>query len=476
MEFALWSAIVGLLLVVMALGQSVLARMPLSTSMLYLLAGIAVSPMVFNLAAVRPLDHVALLEHMAEVIVLLSLFTSGLKMSVGLSDGRWLLPLRLAVVSMVVTVAAVAAAAVLLLDLPLGAGVLLGAILAPTDPVLASDVQLADTADRDRLRFSLTGEAGLNDGTAFPFVMLGLGLLGFHDLGAFGWRWFAVDVLWATASGIAIGAALGSVVGKLVLYLRRRHKEAVGLDNFLALGLIALAYGGAILIHGYGFLAVFAAGVALRRVQRRETSIATDASAAHEANEARQAREATPDAAPAVLQPSVTAVAAEELAAVVLTDPNPSHVESVATHPRHAPAFMANAILRFNEQIERIGEVAGVMMIGMLLWALDFERAAWWFVPLLLLVIRPLSVAIGLANSRTSRQQRALIGWFGIRGVGSLYYLTYAIGQGLGQDLAETLIALTLTTVVVSIAAHGISVTPLMALYSRGSRRAPVGE
>ena len=95
----------------------------------------------------------------------------------------------------------------LALGLPLGAAILLGGILAPTDPVLASDVQVAEPGDRDRLRFALTGEAGLNDGTAFPFVLLGLGLLGLHDIGSFGWRWLAVDVLWAVGAGVGIGAA-----------------------------------------------------------------------------------------------------------------------------------------------------------------------------------------------------------------------------------------------------------------------------
>ena len=164
-------------------------------------------------------------------------------MSLGLSDGRWLLPLRLAIVSMLVTVALIAGAGVAWLGLPLGAAILLGGILAPTDPVLASDVQVAEPTDRDRLRFALTGEAGLNDGTAFPFVLLGLGLLGLHDLGDSLWRWLAVDVLWGVGIGIGIGAALGTLVGRFVLYLRRTHKEAVGLDNFLALGLIGLTYG-----------------------------------------------------------------------------------------------------------------------------------------------------------------------------------------------------------------------------------------
>ena len=163
MEITSWSAVVGLLLIVMALGDSLLARLPLSTSMLYLLAGVAVSPLWLGWTALVPATHGKGLERMAEIVVLLSLFGSGLKMSAGFSDGRWLLPLRLAIVSMLVTVGLIAGFGVLALGLPIGAAILLGGILAPTDPVLASDVQVAEPGDRDRLRFSLTGEAGLND-------------------------------------------------------------------------------------------------------------------------------------------------------------------------------------------------------------------------------------------------------------------------------------------------------------------------
>ena len=207
MEIASWSAVVGLLLLVMALGDSLLARLPLSTSMLYLPSASPRARSGSTGCSVAPAAHAHVLERIAEVVVLLSLFGSGLKMSVGLGDGRWLLPLRLAIVSMLVTVALIAGAGVAWLGLPLGAAILLGGILAPTDPVLASDVQVAEPDDRDRLRFALTGEAGLNDGTAFPFVLLGLGLLGLHDLGGSLWRWFAIDVLWGVAAGIGIGAA-----------------------------------------------------------------------------------------------------------------------------------------------------------------------------------------------------------------------------------------------------------------------------
>ncbi|MCG6897496.1 MAG: hypothetical protein LJE60_10375 [Thiocapsa sp.] len=103
--------------------------------------------------------------------------------------------------------------------------------------MLASAVQVESSRDRDNLRFSLTGEGGLNDGAAFPFVMLGLGLLGLHDLGTGGWRWPAADCFWATIGGVLIGAVLGAFIGWLAVYLRTRHQESVGLDEFLALGL-----------------------------------------------------------------------------------------------------------------------------------------------------------------------------------------------------------------------------------------------
>ena len=447
MTFAIWLALGGALLLFMAISGSMLARVPVSTSMVYLLAGLAIGPLGLALAAPKLADHAVLVEHLTEVIVLLSLFTSGLKMSPGLHDQRWSPPLRLALGSMVATVLLIAVAGVALLGLPVGAAVLLGGILAPTDPVLASEVQLDNPADRDQLRFALTGEGGLNDGTAFPVVMLGLGLLGVHELGVLSWRWLVVDVLWATGAGIAIGAVLGTFVGRVVLYLRQRHQEATGYENFLALGLIGLAYGIAVVTQSYGFLAVFAAGVALRR----SVKAATDAAV-------------TALGAPTTARAEAAAASRVERAH---HSPQPTHAEKMATHPQHGSAYMAYAVLSFNEQLDRIGEMAGVVVVGLLLWSVPWLPAAVWFVPFVLLVVRPLSVAAGLAGSRTSPGQRRLIGWFGIRGIGSLYYLSYAINHGLPAEHVDLLVALTLTVVVSSIVAHGISVTPLMARYRR---------
>ncbi|HZI17000.1 MAG TPA: cation:proton antiporter [Pyrinomonadaceae bacterium] len=429
MNFDLLFVVVGVLLIVMALSDALLKRLPLTTSILYLGVGLLLGPFASGMIRLDAVEWSALLERFTEVVVIVSLFTAGLKLRLPFSDEGWRLPLRLALLSMTITVGLVAVAGVYGLGLPVGAAVLLGAVLAPTDPVLASDVQTENPWDMDRLRFSLTGEAGLNDGTAFPFVMLGLGLLGLHEVGEYWWRWLAVDVLWAVAGGVGVGGLLGTCVGRIVLYLRREHKEAVGTDDFLALGLIALSYGAALLIHAYGFLAVFAAGAALRRIERRHT-------------EGAPAREVEK----------------------MLTE---GEDEEVASHRETAPAYMAQAVLGFNEQLERIGEVAVVVLVGSMLSARYLTAEALWFVPVLLVVIRPVSVWLGLLGSSTTAAQRPLIGWFGIRGIGSIYYLMYAINHGLSPELAHMLTALTLTVVAVSIAVHGISVTPLMSLYNK---------
>jgi sodium/hydrogen antiporter len=436
---------VGALLLAMALARSILTRLPVSTAMIYLGIGVAAGPFALDVFEIDPVRESALLERISELAVLVSLFASGLKLSPSWSECGWHIPVRLASISMVVTVALIAMFGVWIVGLPLGAAVLLGAVLAPTDPVLASDVQIEHAGDTEPCRFGLTGEAGLNDGTAFPFVMLGLGLLGAHELGSFAWRWFAVDLVWATVAGLGIGALSGYLVGRLVLYLRSHHKEAIGLDEFLALGLIALAYGLALLVHAYGFLAVFAAGLSLRGIEEqtpKPTSQPLPDSSAH----------------------SDTAT-----------------VEKIATDPRTAPAYMTKSLLNFNTQVEHIGEAVVVLLVGVLLSSalIDLSSAPdvqvstlLWLVPILFLLIRPVAVWVGLIGARTAKQQKALTAWFGIRGIGSIYYLMFAVSHGLPVPLARNLIVLVLVVVATSIVFHGISVTPIMKRYAPRSAEA----
>ena len=429
MSFAIWALIIGALLTTMALSGTSLSRLPLSTAMLYLAAGYGLGPAGLAFMAPDPLTWSVVLERVSEVAVLISLFAVGLKLGLPLSNRGWRLPARLALVSMTITVALIAAIGVLGLGLSLGAAILLGAILAPTDPVLASDVQVLEASDRDRLRFSLTGEGGLNDGAAFPFVMLGLGLLGLHDLGAWGWRWLLVDVLWAIAGGLAIGAVLGTLIGRLVVYLRSRHQESVGFDEFLALGLISLAYGVAVLSHAYGFLAVFAAGLALQRVKERPRK-----------------------------EPALAGTSASPL----------GHTYgALATHSHHASATMTRAVLGFNEQLEKLAELAVVLLVGAMLPYASSSYALWWFIPLFFVVLRPLAVRAGTLGEPLSVAQCAMLCWFGIRGIGSVFYLMFAIRHGVTAALAQQLISITLITVAASIVVHGVSVRPLMRWYVR---------
>ena len=435
MSVPLWSLFVGILLITMVLAGTLFARLPMSSAMIYLAAGFALGPAGLAVITPDPTRYAPALELAAEVAVLISLFSVGLRMGVPVRDRRWWLPVRLAFVSMALTVALIAAVGVWGLGLSLGAAVLLGAILAPTDPVLASGVQSEPGADPDRLRFSLAGEGGLNDGTAFPFVMLGLGLLGLHELGTGGWRWWAVDLVWATVGGLAIGAAMGALVGNLVVFLRTRHKEAVGLNEFLSLGLVGVAYGLAQLGLASGFLAVFAAGMALQRVKERRPSAAR-----------------SPEVSSGVRLPAESAL---------------------ATDSHHASAAMTLGVQEFNEQLEKLAELAIVLLVGAMLSYEAPSVAIWWFIPLLFLVLRPLAVAAGTLGEPITARQRAMISWFGIRGIGSVFYLMFAIRHGVTGPLAQQLITFTLLTVAASIVVHGISMTPLMRRYLRrksGSR------
>ena len=411
----------------MVLIGTLLQRLPISAAIIYLLIGVALGPYGLGLITLGPMTHSKTLELVAEVAVLISLFTVGLKLRVSVFDRAWRLPLRLAGGTMIITIGLIAALAMVALDLSLGAALLLGAILAPTDPVLASDVQVRNAGDKDRVRFGLTGEGGLNDGIAFPFVMLGLGLMGLHEIGTNGFVWFWRDVVWAIAAGVASGWLCGFLVGYWVLYLRRVHREALGLEEFLALGLIAFSYGLALLIHGYGFLAVFAAGLGLRRIGRTGLTAALT------------------KISPRIQTPIVG--------------------DSRMNAAPETPPEMANALIDFNEQLERIVEVAVVVLLGSIITTQSFTPPMLGFCALLFIFIRPVAVVLGLLGSRTPRAQMRLLAWFGIRGLGSLYYLMFAINHGLPNEIAEEFINVVFGVIATSIMVHGISATPLMERY-----------
>ena len=431
-----WFLAVGFVLVLMALVGALVRRLPLTSSLIYLVVGVVAGPIGLGLLIVDPIAHAPAVELVSEIAVIISLFTAGLKLRLPLRDRAWLAPIRLASLSMLLTVGLIAGVGVVGLGLPLGAAVLLGAILAPTDPVLASDVQVAHALDRDRVRFTLTGEAGLNDGTAFPFVMLGLGLLGLHELGDGGMRWIIVDLLWAVVGGLAIGGTLGTALARFVVYVRRRHRHAIAAGELLHIGLIALSYGAALAVGTYGFLAVFAAGVAVRTVERGHTGEEID----------------------------------EDLLRSL-----PVAGEEEQTADETAAASVAQSLQHSNEALEQIAEVALVILVGAMLSIVGIPPTIAWLAPLLFLVVRPLAVAVGLVGESLSRPHKLVIGWFGIRGIGSVYYLSFAITHGLDLALATALASLTLGLVAASVLVHGLSVTQLMEWYERRVQEHPSG-
>jgi NhaP-type Na+/H+ or K+/H+ antiporter len=423
MNNALWFALVGAILLVMGVASTVLKRVPITSAMLYLGVGLWLGPTGADAFRFNPLQEAPLLEVLTEVAVLISLFSAGVKMPVPFSFARWRAPLLLATVSMALTVGLVAAFAVWVLGLPLGAGVLLGAIVAPTDPVLATDVQSRHAGDRDRLRFTLTCEAGMNDGTAFPFVMLGLGLLGLHGLGEGGLRWVLVDVLWGIAGGIGIGVLAGVALARVGWWLRGAPQKHELLDDFLGLGLIALVYGVSLQLHAWGFLAVFFAAVALRQTAMQLAS----------------------RAAPSAI------------------------VDGQVEPGAEVRSTVSQGSLVFKEHLERLSELLLVLLLGGSLYLDSWSWPAVGLALFLFAVARPLSVFVGLLGTRTPPRMLGMTAWFGVRGIGSLYYLMYAIQHGLPEALSLQLMQLTLIVVALSILLHGLSVKPMMnTVWRRG--------
>ncbi|AQR69341.1 sodium:proton antiporter [Janthinobacterium sp. LM6] len=430
MSTTAWFILIGCLMLARGLGADGIARLPLTSAMAYLGVGLLLGPMFLGLFAFDLVQQAPLLETLTEIAVLISLFSAGVKMPVPFSLARWLPSLRLAWLSMAISVALVAAFACLVLGLPLGAGVLLGAILAPTDPVLATDVQLRHAGDSEQLRFMLTSEAGMNDGSGFPFVMLGLGLLGLHELGPHGATWLWRDLVWASAGAIALGAAGGALLAWLGWQVRAKEPKHAMLDDLAALGLIAFVYGVTTWLHAWGFLAVFFAGVALRQTELRLAGAPKDRQGLLQAGETHAASAARP-------------------------------------HDSEVTLTVSGESLVFKEHLERLSELTLVLLLGGAVTAAAWRWQAWSVALFLLLVARPASVMLGLLASGTSVRLRGLAAWFGVRGIGSLYYLSYAIAHGLPQGLARELADITLVVVILSIVAHGLTVKPLLERYWR---------
>jgi NhaP-type Na+/H+ or K+/H+ antiporter len=347
-----------------------------------------------------PFDYPAITERLTEFVVIIALMGSGLKLTRPFGWRRWQATWRLLGVTMPLSIAAIALLSWWLLGLNAPTAILLGAALAPTDPVLASDVQVGPpgSGEEDEVRFALTSEAGLNDGLAFPFVNLAIAITAAGTLAPQEWalHWLGVDVIWKLAAGVGVGWAVGRLLGWLTFHIPKRAKLSRTGDGFVALGVTCLAYGLTEMAHGYGFLAVFVAALALRAAERN--------------------------------------------------------------HDYH------ERLHDFAEQLERLLMMVllvifGASITGGLFASLDWK--AFLFAAVTLLLIRPLTGWVGLLGVPQPADERAVMAFYGIRGLGSAYYLAYAYNREPFQQ-AEYLWAVLGLVVLVSIVLHGTTVTPIM--------------
>ncbi len=391
--------VIGLLLLAVTLGSGWIKRLPLSYALIYLVVGILLGSYGFGLIKIKP--DTQFLERLTEFVVIVSVFGCGLKINRPLKPWAWQSTIRLIGLLMPISILALALAAHYILGMGWGAAVLLGAILAPTDPVLASEVQLAHVEDKDELRFALTSEGGLNDSLAFPFVYFGI--YAFKDPNYNNWfkNWVAIDLLWAIAAGIVMGIVVAKAIVWIDRTLQKRRQADELLEDFVAISIILLTYSLTELVNGYGFLAVFVAGLVVQRSYFGQQD------------------------------------------------------KRVAQ-------------LEFTEQIEKLLEVTAIVILGTILLfepMLKYAGESLMIAGLLLLIIRPVGVWLSMLGGGFPKTTRNLMGWFGIKGLGSLYYLTYTLGEGVAGEVAEEIAWITYTVIVLSIIVHGISAYPLMAWY-----------
>lgn len=386
---------IGVMILLTAWLPLLLKRLPLSLPIMCIIGGLLLSLTPWFRASPTAMTHNATLEHLNEGIVLIALMGAGLRLDRQFGWRRWGSTWRLLLIVMPLTMVAVFAVSYWGLGLGTGAALLLAAAIAPTDPVLAADVQTGPPqgGEDGETRFGLTSEAGLNDGLAFPFILLAVSLQG----GTVDWwHWSLVELGFELVCGVAIGWTLGAVAGYLMFRLPAAKLSDTG-DGLVAIGVTFSAYALSLVLHGNGFVAVFVAALTIRST--------------------------CPD--------------------------NEFHA----------------AMSDFSGQIERVLLTVVMVLFGWaigkgLLGPLDLWGAL--LAVAVVFVIRPLASLIAFAGADTPALSKRLMGFFGIRGIGTLFYLQYAFNRA-GFAERSQIWAIVGATILLSIVVHGMTSTPLMA-------------
>ena len=370
-------------------------RTNISYSIIYVLTGAILYSITDALPFPDPLLEQEGVLRLTEMVVIISLMGTGLKIDQPFSFRSWKIPFRLVTVTMVLSIAAMTLLSKYMFDLDLASALLLGAVLAPTDPVLASDVQVGPPLEKtkDNIRFSLTAEAGMNDGMAFPFTLLAVALAspGEFDL----LHWVTNDLLLK----IFIGSASGFILGRLLAYVVFKaspDQNIVVRDGFVAICATLITYGVTEMLHGYGFIAVFVAAISIRNYE--------------------------------------------------------------LGHDYHQKMHS------FTDQIERILLAIVLILFGGALVYVLARNISWTvviFTLLCIFIIRPVTAWLSLFSTDLHNKEKAAISFFGIKGIGSFFYLAYALQHA--QFAGERFLWVIVSCVVLfSIISHGLTATYIM--------------
>ncbi|MBC5774440.1 cation:proton antiporter [Pontibacter sp. KCTC 32443] len=391
--------IIGLAALSMAWVPALLRKTFISYPIVFVAVGAILYLFPFELPSPSPLWQEDYVVHLTELVVIISLMGTGLKIRRKFNFKNWQIPFRLVSITMLLCIAGLSLMGWGILGLAPAAAILLGAVLAPTDPVLAEQVQVGppDDPEEDDVRFSLTAEAGLNDGMAFPFTWLAVVIaVAAGTSGDWLFDWVIRDLLYRVIAGAGIGFLIGRGLAYLIFKLPRKSSFPRATDGFLALSATLVSYGITELAHGYGFLAVF-----------------------------------------------ITAITMSSFEA---EDKYHTEMHDFVAQVEHI--MMVMLLIVFGGSLVR-------GLLDHLTWNGVFIGIAFLF------IIRPVSALIGMIGVKVSLHEKLAISFFGIRGIGSFFYLSFALDKVDFVD-ADTLWSIVGFIVMVSIILHGVTATHIM--------------